>query len=311
MKKVFSLVILSALLLASAPEARAADVYANTIVQASLIDLYAPEKALGAPDGGYAEFWDEELSLTLDMGEGEEGEGDLTLYINPLSIGAIVRITFLAADNSTLDTFEDFLPVSNDPWTITYEGAAPYRFVTVESLEDKDWALDAIAASNSVEAEPVDDEPSDEPVSEPEEGGIVGGDLVKIADNPSVYLIGNDGQRHAFPNQTVFDSWGYNFADVTTIDQETLSAYVLGGNVTMKPATHLVKITTNPKVYAVAPDAELRWVVSEEVAIELYGENWAENVVDVADVFWKNYTVGEDIDEASDIEGWDIPDHRY
>jgi hypothetical protein len=60
----------------------------------------------------------------------------------------------------------------------------------------------------------------------------------------------------------------------------------------MRPGTNLVKITTDPTVYAVEPGGELRSIVSEENAINLYGENWASMVVDVPDSFFVNYNVG-------------------
>jgi hypothetical protein len=50
-----------------------------------------------------------------------------------------------------------------------------------------------------------------------------------------------------------------------------------------------VKITTDPTVYAVEPGGELRSIVSEENAIDLYGEDWADMVVDVPDAFFVNY----------------------
>ncbi len=303
-----SFAALLGLLVSLIPMAHAADVYAEALDQYTPTNLYTPEKALGAPDGAYAEFWADEVSLTLDMGK--EVAGNAVLSLNPMSVGARVRVTFLNADKASLDTFEDYLPQTSGPWTAIYEGTGNYRYVFIESLEDKDWALDAVAATAVEEEDPVEEEPAEEPEEEPIED-VVGGDLVKTANSPSVYLIGSDGKRHAFPNQTVFASWGYDFGDVTTITPEDMAAYTLGSNVTVKPGTYLVKVTTVPKVYAVAPDAELRWIVDEETAIDLYGLDWAKKVIDVADVFWKNYTVGEEIDEESDLNGWEISEHRY
>lgn len=301
--------MLGGLLLSHVPVAHAADVYAQSLLAYSPSNLYQPEKSLGAPDGGYAEFWTGELVLKLDMGEAVDS--DLTLYVNPMSVGARVKVTYLTSSDTVLDTFEDYVPQESGAWVVAYSGTGTYQRVLIENLQDKEWALDAVMAAELVlEEEPEEEEPVEDPIEEPEEG-IRGGDLVKTATSSSVYLIGEDGKRHAFPNQTVFASWGYDFADVMTITPEVMVTYALGGNVTLKPATYLVKITTVPKVYAVAPDAELRWIVDEETAIELYGLNWAKNVVDVADVFWRNYTVGEEIDEESDLEGWEISEHRY
>jgi hypothetical protein len=79
---------------------------------------------------------------------------------------------------------------------------------------------------------------------------------------------------------------------VVTVPSSELQSYPIGGNVTMRPGTKLVKITTDPTVYAVEPGGELRSIVSEENAIDLYGANWASMVVDVPDSFFVNYEVG-------------------
>jgi hypothetical protein len=60
----------------------------------------------------------------------------------------------------------------------------------------------------------------------------------------------------------------------------------------MRPGTNLVKITTDPTVYAVEPGGELRSIVSEDNAKDLYGDNWASRVVDVPDAFFVNYEQG-------------------
>ncbi|MFA5392809.1 MAG: hypothetical protein WC306_03995, partial [Candidatus Paceibacterota bacterium] len=85
---------------------------------------------------------------------------------------------------------------------------------------------------------------------------------------------------------------GYSdFSGVVTVPQSELESYPLGANVTMRAGTKLVKITTDPKVYAVEPSGVLKWVPDEATAIALYGNDWAKRVVDVPDAFFTNYTV--------------------
>lgn len=118
------------------------------------------------------------------------------------------------------------------------------------------------------------------------------GDLIKMDGLSSVYYLGNDGKRYVFPSESVYFSWYADFSGVVTIPASELQTYPLGSNVTMRPGTKLVKITTDPSVYAVTPNGVLRKIQSEADAIALYGSNWNKIIVDVADSFFTNYTVG-------------------
>lgn len=118
------------------------------------------------------------------------------------------------------------------------------------------------------------------------------GDLIKMAGNSSVYYLGADGKRYVFPNESTYFSWYSDFSSVVTIPASELQSYPLGGNVTMRPGTKLVKITTDPSVYAVEPNGTLRKIQNEAQAAALYGTDWAKRVVDVADSFFVNYTMG-------------------
>ncbi len=130
------------------------------------------------------------------------------------------------------------------------------------------------------------------------------GDLIKMNGLSSVYYLGADGKRYVFPNEETYFSWYSDFSGVTTISQSELESYPLGANVTIRPGTDLVKITTDPKVYAVTPGGKLVYIASEAAAKALYGDNWAKRVVDVPDAFFTNYTTtGTSLDGTSYPEG--------
>jgi hypothetical protein len=118
------------------------------------------------------------------------------------------------------------------------------------------------------------------------------GSLIKMNGLSSVYYLGADGKRYVFPNSTVYISWYKDFSGVVTISQSELESYPLAANITMRPGTRLVKITTNPKVYAVEPGGTLRAIPDEATAVALYGSNWNKRVSDVADAFFTNYKTG-------------------
>jgi len=124
------------------------------------------------------------------------------------------------------------------------------------------------------------------------------GTLIKTDDSRAVYYCGADGKRYVFPNDKVYFSWYADFSSVTTVSGEILGEIMLGGNVTYRPGTKMVKIQSDPKVYAVDRKGTLRWVASPEIAASMYGTGWAKKVDDVSDAYFINYTVGDPITRA-------------
>ncbi len=127
-----------------------------------------------------------------------------------------------------------------------------------------------------------------------------GGDLIKTAGNTSVYYYGSDFKRYVFPNDKTFHTWYADFNAVKTITLDELSFIPIGGNVTYKPAARLVKVTTDPKVYAVSKNGILRPMTSEQVASALYGAHWNQMVDDVPDAFFTDYRAGSPVTIAAD-----------
>lgn len=146
---------------------------------------------------------------------------------------------------------------------------------------------------------------------------VVGaGDLVKSPEFPAVYYIGENGERYAFPNEKMYFSWYEDYDEVVDISSEDLAQYALGGNVDYQAGTTLVKLESDPTVYSVEPDGVLRALGSEAQAITLYGENWADDVDDVAPGFWSGYEVGDDLTDGELPDGYitydeDTGDYYY
>lgn len=126
----------------------------------------------------------------------------------------------------------------------------------------------------------------------------VAGDLIK-GSLPAVYYYGGDGKRYVFPNEKTFKTWYANFSGVTTLSDAEIAAIPIGGNVVYRGGTRMIKIQSDPKVYAVEPGGKIRWVESEAVASALYGSDWAGRVDDVADVFFSDYTPSASLSSAA------------
>lgn len=128
--------------------------------------------------------------------------------------------------------------------------------------------------------------------------GTFKGPLIK-GSSKAVYYFGQDSRRYVFPDTNTFLSWYDNYNDVKQISDSELAKISLGGNVTFRPGT-LIKIQTDPKVYAVTKGGILRWVSNEQIVQALYGNNWQNLIYDIPDSFFTNYKLGEPILSASD-----------
>ena len=126
------------------------------------------------------------------------------------------------------------------------------------------------------------------------------GDLIR-ASQPAVYYYSGNGKRYVFPNDRIYSSWFVNFDRVKFITDAELAAIPIGGAVTYKPGTRMVKVQSDPHVYAVARGGTLRWVRSEQVARDVYGPNWATLVHDLSDAFFVHYRVGTQINTVNDF----------
>ncbi|MCA9389653.1 MAG: M23 family metallopeptidase [Candidatus Magasanikbacteria bacterium] len=122
------------------------------------------------------------------------------------------------------------------------------------------------------------------------------GSLIKSASNSAVYYCGADGKRYAFPNDKVYFTWYTDFSSVTTVSAEQLASAPIGGLVTYKPGSRMVKITSMPNVYHVEKNGVLRWVSTPSLATSMYGADWAKKIDDLNDAFLSSYKIGEAID---------------
>ncbi len=130
------------------------------------------------------------------------------------------------------------------------------------------------------------------------QAAVADGTLVKTADRSAVYYV-NNGMRYVYPDQKTYDSWHADFSGVQTISQSELENYLIGGNVTYRAGTYMIKITSDSKTYAVEPGGVLRWVTTEQIAKDLYGDDWNTKIRDVSDAFFVNYTMGSDITSST------------
>lgn len=121
------------------------------------------------------------------------------------------------------------------------------------------------------------------------------GSLIKPFDSSAVYYCGADGKRYVFSSPGVYFSWYKDFSNVTVLGEAILAQIPLGGNVTYKPGSRMVKIETDPQTYVVDKGGVLRVVVNETIAESMYGTKWNTFIDDLSPTFFINYTLGEPI----------------
>ena len=132
---------------------------------------------------------------------------------------------------------------------------------------------------------------------------IQAGDLFRGESFSAGYYMSVDGRRYVFPNQATYDTWyNGNFDDVKFISDLDLTKIQIGGNVTYKPGTRMIKINTDPKTYMPASNGTLRHIGTEEVATAYYGTAWNTYIDDLSDGFFTNYTIGDPINDASEFD---------
>ena len=135
------------------------------------------------------------------------------------------------------------------------------------------------------------------------------GDLIKIPDDgnaktlsdTAVYYYAPNGKRYVFPNEKTYFTWYQDFGKVRVIPIDQMSLIPIGGNVTHRPGTRMVKFQTDVKTYIVTRGGTLRWVTTEQVARGWFGTEWNTHIDDVSEAFYANYTFGKPVENPLDL----------
>ena len=124
------------------------------------------------------------------------------------------------------------------------------------------------------------------------------GEYIRSVNFPTVYFIDAYGSRRPFMDAQTFFTYESDFSNVKTVTDATLPALLIGAPMPPKPGFALVKIVSDPRVYWLSEEnagVALHWVTSEEVARQLYGEDWNTQIIDVPPTMIRQFIQGEDI----------------
>jgi hypothetical protein len=127
------------------------------------------------------------------------------------------------------------------------------------------------------------------------------GDYIRSPYFSTVYYVTEDFERRPFMDAQTYFTYENSFDKVKVVSDATLPLLNLAGPMLPKPGVKLVKIQSDPKVYLVEENPDdayrpiLRWISSEELAINLYGEDWAKKVIDIPVTLFARFEIGDPI----------------
>ncbi len=138
------------------------------------------------------------------------------------------------------------------------------------------------------------------------------GDLFRGVSFEMVYYLASDGKRYVFPSKDTLVSWystGQDLLDgksdvcnrVKLISDVDLAGTIIGGNVSIRPGTYLVKIDSDPVVYAISRNRTLHaigWQGPTDYPIEgqyaemIFPGTSLQRLRIIPDAFFTNYWMG-------------------
>jgi hypothetical protein len=122
------------------------------------------------------------------------------------------------------------------------------------------------------------------------------GRFIKLEDDDTIYFVDSSNIKHEYPDTHTWESYyGDDFSNVETVSKQELNNYLTGDDVPHK-IDSLIKTPSSPKVYKVTENKVLRWIINENVATRLFGNAWNKLVRDISEIFFKDYTIGENIE---------------
>jgi hypothetical protein len=127
------------------------------------------------------------------------------------------------------------------------------------------------------------------------------GQFIRSTDG-TVYWFAENERRYVFPDGATLQSWlGGTPGMLNDAPDAYLEQYPVGGPMTMRPGTRLVRFDSDPTTYVVTRGAVLR-AVSDALATAFYGDDWQQDMDTLSVALFSNYRVGTPIAFTSDFD---------
>ncbi len=135
---------------------------------------------------------------------------------------------------------------------------------------------------------------------------VEAGQFIRSPSFNTVYYVTADLTRRPFWDGVAFFTWSDSWDEVIWVTDATMQTLPSGDPMLPKPEVVTVKVQSVPDVFWVEMneegDYELRWITSEDVAIAMMGETWADYVIDVEPTLMNWYVEGENVDYAFEVD---------
>ncbi len=139
---------------------------------------------------------------------------------------------------------------------------------------------------------------------------VKAGDYVRTSGSNTVYMMstGSNGAFiiRPFLSAQIFFTYETTFDSILTLPNEQMALYPVGTPVLPKAGVTLIKFEGNEQVYmtqdAGSSITVLRWITTEEVAEQMYGELWKEYVLDVPLSLMNKYVIGEPVERMMSVD---------
>lgn len=127
------------------------------------------------------------------------------------------------------------------------------------------------------------------------------GQFIRSSDG-TVYWFAENERRYVFPDGATLQSWlGGTPGMLNDAPDADLEQFPVGGPMTMRPGTRLVRFDSDPTTYVVTRGAVLR-AVTDTLASAFYGNEWQLNVDTLSDALHANYRIGAPLEFTSDFD---------
>jgi len=136
--------------------------YATAVIAQSGTSDGTAQNAVGAPDGRYANFLGLNNSVTLDMGQGQEGTGNLQIDLGPVTVQSTVNVSFLDSSQAVIGTASQTLVLNSSSSKLVFaydwhNSGAAYRFVKIATPVSVGFGIDAVEKLGYIGATPTQD----------------------------------------------------------------------------------------------------------------------------------------------------------
>lgn len=293
---------------------RNADDVATGVDNDETVAIRAASSGGGGGGGGSVSY---DISLASPNG-GEEFDALSTQTVTWTSTGAAMGyvdigysidggLTFVTIEQDVANdgSYNWLVPdISSDEVMLRLQGTDLSSTLATDTSD----ASFTISAEDEMSIAPSSGETGINPLTGEEEAvsEVEAGQYVKGASSSTVYYVDINNIRHPFPDAQTYFTYEWDFDDLVEVTEATLPTLPLGEPMLVKPEIILVKLASDPRVYAVAESADgetvLRLISGEELAASLYGDYWADYVIDIPDAFWPRYLLGDDMTGSESVD---------